>query len=130
MRRRFHRTDSPTNEVVTPNMDKLGTEGVIFGRHYNTTAICMASRATVMTGKFEFRHGCNFGKGNLRRKDWEQSYPDRSAKWVQRYGKDRTLKLRDGSWIDLHQMLVAGYWGLVLDHDQFFNDGETYELAD
>ena len=29
-------------EVATPNMDKLVTDGVIFGRHYNTTAICMA----------------------------------------------------------------------------------------
>jgi hypothetical protein len=61
--------------------------------------------------------------------DWELSYPDRSAKWAARYGKDRTLKLRDGSWIDLHQMLVAGYWGLVLDHDQFFDQGEQYSIA-
>jgi hypothetical protein len=61
--------------------------------------------------------------------DWELSYPDRSARWVERYGKDRTLKLRDGSWIDLHQMLVSGYWGLVLDHDQFFEDGERYSIA-
>ena len=38
-------------EVVTPNMDKLGSDGLIFDRHYNTTAIYMASRASVMTGE-------------------------------------------------------------------------------
>ena len=26
-------------EVVTPNMDQLASDGVIFDRHYNTTAI-------------------------------------------------------------------------------------------
>ena len=32
-------------DVRTPNMDQLAREGVIFDKHYNTTAICMASRA-------------------------------------------------------------------------------------
>ena len=61
-------------EVVTPNMDKLGTEGVIFGRHYNTTAICMASRATVFTGMYEYKTGTNFSHGNMKPEVWEKSY--------------------------------------------------------
>ena len=62
-------------EVVTPNMDKLGTDGVIFSRHYNTTAICMASRATVFTGMYEYKTGTNFSHGDMKPEVWGKSYP-------------------------------------------------------
>jgi len=66
--------------VETPNIDALAADGVAFDRHYDTTAICMACRATVMTGLLEYRHGVNFGTGTvgdgqMRKEDWEQSYP-------------------------------------------------------
>ncbi|MGY8731460.1 MAG: sulfatase-like hydrolase/transferase, partial [Pirellulales bacterium] len=47
-------------DVKTPHIDKLAQQGMVFDRHYTTTAICMGSRATVMTGLYEYRHGCNF----------------------------------------------------------------------
>ncbi len=47
-------------DVKTPNLDILANEGMVFLRHYNTTAICMASRASVMTGMYEYKTGCNF----------------------------------------------------------------------
>ncbi len=52
-------------DVKTPNIDRLGNDGMIFDRHYDTTAICMASRVNIVTGKFEFRNGCNFSHGSL-----------------------------------------------------------------
>ena len=54
-------------DVRTPNMDQLARDGVVFDKHYNTTAICMASRANVFTGMYEYKTGCNFGHGNMRR---------------------------------------------------------------
>jgi arylsulfatase A-like enzyme len=63
------------SEVKTPNMDKLGHDGVIFDRHYNTTAICMASRANVMTGMYEYKTGTNFEHGHMMAEIWEKSYP-------------------------------------------------------
>jgi len=62
-------------EVKTPNMDKLGRDGVIFNRHYNTTSICMASRASVMTGMYEYKTGTNFSHGNMKSQTWAKSYP-------------------------------------------------------
>lgn len=62
-------------DVKTPNLDKLANEGVVFLRHYNTTAICMASRANVMTGQYEYKTGCNFDHGSLGTKQWSSSYP-------------------------------------------------------
>ncbi len=62
-------------DVITPHLDRLAREGVRFSNHYNTTSICMASRASVLTGLYEYRHGCNFSHGDLERRFMEQSYP-------------------------------------------------------
>lgn len=63
------------DQVVTPNMDQLAKEGVLFKNHYNTTAICMASRAIIMTGMYEYKTGCNFDHGPLKKAKFEKSYP-------------------------------------------------------
>ena len=62
-------------DVKTPQMDKLGRDGVIFDNHYDTSSICMASRANVMTGKYEYKTGCNFTHGNMKGDVWAGSYP-------------------------------------------------------
>ncbi|OHX63804.1 sulfatase family protein [Flammeovirga pacifica] len=62
-------------DVKTPNLDRLAEHGLLFQRHYNTTAICMASRANVMTGQFEYKTGCNFDHGSLGTKQWSTSFP-------------------------------------------------------
>jgi arylsulfatase A-like enzyme len=62
-------------DVKTPNMDQLGHDGVIFDRHYNTTSICMASRANVMTGMYEYKTGTNFDHGDMTQDIWAKSYP-------------------------------------------------------
>ena len=62
-------------DVKTPNIDALSAAGVTFDHHYDTTAICMASRANVMTGMYEFKTGCNFEHGPLLQEHWQRSYP-------------------------------------------------------
>ena len=64
-----------TPVVQTPNLDQLAREGMAFDRHYDTTAICMASRANIFTGMLEYKHGCNFEHGNLLREHWAKTYP-------------------------------------------------------
>jgi arylsulfatase A-like enzyme len=63
------------NDVKTPQMDKVGSDGMIFDNHYNTTAICMASRANVFTGMYEYKTGCNFSHGDMKPEVWAKSYP-------------------------------------------------------
>ena len=62
-------------DVKTPHMDQLAADGMIFDNHYDTTAICMASRASIFTGLFEYRTGCNFDHGHMIEKKWAKSYP-------------------------------------------------------
>ena len=64
-----------TPGAKTPNLDRLAREGMIFDCHYTTTAICMASRANVVTGMYEYKTGCNFQHGPLLASHWKQSYP-------------------------------------------------------
>ena len=62
-------------QIKTLNLDRLAAKGMVFERDYNTTAICMASRATVMTGMYEYKTGCNFMHGPLEKENLERSYP-------------------------------------------------------
>ncbi len=62
-------------DVKTPNLDRLAKAGIVFDRHYATTAICMASRATVMTGMYEYKTGCNFNHRSMLQATWKKSYP-------------------------------------------------------
>lgn len=62
-------------DVQTPHLDRLAAEGLSFDNHYDTTAICMASRASIMTGMYEYKTGCNFSHGPLLRDHFDRSYP-------------------------------------------------------
>lgn len=64
-----------TPGVETPHLDQLARDGIVFDNHYDTTAICMASRANVMTGMLEYKTGCNFDHGPLLAEHWQRSYP-------------------------------------------------------
>jgi len=45
------------NQIKTPNIDRLATEGVRFTNFYVPTPYCAPSRATLLTGRFPLRHG-------------------------------------------------------------------------
>jgi len=57
-------------EIITPHLDKLARDGVRLTNHYNTTSICMASRCSVMTGLYEYRHGWEWPDLNMRNLTW------------------------------------------------------------
>jgi arylsulfatase A-like enzyme len=64
------------NTVIrTPYIDSLAERGVRFTRFFVTSSICMASRASYLTGRTERSHGCNFYYRHLASTDWAQSYP-------------------------------------------------------
>ncbi|MBI5706115.1 MAG: sulfatase [Armatimonadetes bacterium] len=61
--------------LKTPNLDRLATQGVRFPNSFVTTPICAASRASILTGCFERRHGYTFGTHPLGAQLCETSYP-------------------------------------------------------
>ena len=53
----------------TPNIDRLGREGVRFTDAYVTSAVCRPSRVGLLTGRYQQRQGSDFGpaaRGGLR----------------------------------------------------------------
>ncbi|SVD38311.1 uncharacterized protein METZ01_LOCUS391165, partial [marine metagenome] len=46
-----------SKDLATPNLDKLAATGVRFTQMYSPSAICSASRAGLMTGRFPPRAG-------------------------------------------------------------------------
>ena len=61
--------------LETPNIDRLAERGVYFPNAFVTTPICASSRATVLTGLHEQRHGFTFRTPPLNMKFLQKSYP-------------------------------------------------------
>ena len=61
--------------VQTPNLDALAGDGVRFRQAFVTTAICAASRASILTGLHERTHRFTFGTPPLRDELLATSYP-------------------------------------------------------
>lgn len=45
--------------IRTPNIDRLGKEGIVFNQHYSAASNCSPSRAALLTGRYQVRHGLN-----------------------------------------------------------------------
>ncbi|QOV90609.1 sulfatase family protein [Humisphaera borealis] len=61
--------------IQTPNIDALAAEGVRFRNMFVTTAICAASRATILTGLHERTHRYTFGTKPITAEHAAASYP-------------------------------------------------------
>ena len=48
---------SKCDEMYTPNLDRLGANGVTFNEAFACTPVCSPSRATFFTGKLPSHHG-------------------------------------------------------------------------
>lgn len=44
--------------AVTPNIDRLASEGLVFNRAYLSSAMCQPCRAELFTGQYPLRNGC------------------------------------------------------------------------
>lgn len=48
-----------SSEINTPNIDRMGAEGIKFSEFYVASSICTPSRAALLTGRYPFRQGIN-----------------------------------------------------------------------
>ena len=65
-------------EFKTENIDRLAEEGVVFDSAYYPVAICMPSRATMMSGRYLSNHRVGFSYPNnltFSKTDFEDTYP-------------------------------------------------------
>ncbi|MDO7172469.1 sulfatase-like hydrolase/transferase [Mariniflexile sp. AS56] len=65
-------------EFKTLNIDRLAEEGVVLDRAYYAIAICMPSRATIMSGRYDSNHNVDFSYPNnltFSKADFKDTYP-------------------------------------------------------
>ena len=63
--------------ILTPNIDRLAQQGVLFENHFVTTSICCCSRASIFTGQYMRRHGIEDFAKPFTRQQWAETYPAR-----------------------------------------------------
>ena len=61
--------------LKTPNIDGLAGRGVRFRNMFVTTSICVASRASILTGKYERTHKYTFNTPPIAAEHCESSFP-------------------------------------------------------
>ena len=59
----------------TPHLDALAARGLRFSHAFVTTPICAASRASILTSRYERSHGYTFGAPPLSVEEAQASYP-------------------------------------------------------
>jgi arylsulfatase A-like enzyme len=73
---RFDSMGCAGNPVIqTPNLDRLAASGVRFVNHFATTAICCVSRASILSGQYERRHGIGNFSTPFTPIQWAATYP-------------------------------------------------------
>jgi arylsulfatase len=61
--------------VQTPNLDRLAKRGTIFRNAFVTTSICCVSRASILSGQAERRHGITDFATAFKPQQWSNTYP-------------------------------------------------------
>jgi arylsulfatase A-like enzyme len=61
--------------VRTPNLDRLARRGVLFENNFDTTPVCYASRATILTGQYNRRHQVDGFEDSLSADELARTYP-------------------------------------------------------
>jgi choline-sulfatase len=51
--------------VLTPNIDRIAAEGVMFGRTSSQSPLCQPARASFLTGRYPHQHGCVTNERNF-----------------------------------------------------------------
>lgn len=61
--------------IKMPNLDALATEGMLFNNAYVTTSICCVSRASILSGQYESKHGINDFNTSFTKEAFSNTYP-------------------------------------------------------
>ena len=62
-------------QISTPAIDKLAADGTMFKNTYATSAICCASRASILTGQYVRRHGIAGFDADIKGGELQNTYP-------------------------------------------------------
>ncbi|MFI3267147.1 MAG: sulfatase-like hydrolase/transferase [Rikenellaceae bacterium] len=101
-----------TDYLITPNIDALASDGVLFSNAYVTTSVSCVSRASIFTGQYMSRHGItDFGR-NLTPDKFKETYPavlKSNGYWTGMVGKYGVGPTRKGDF-DFTRTYEGKHW--------------------
>ena len=98
--------------IKTPNLDKIGEEGIVFTHSYVTNSICGPSRAVFLTGKYNHING--FVDNSSRFDGSQMTYP----KILQEHGYYTSVI---GKWHLKSVPQGFDYWDILIGQGQYYN---------
>ena len=99
--------------LETPNIDRLGKEGVRFDRALVPNSICGPSRATILTGKYSHRNGF-YNNTNSRFDGSQVTFP----KLLQKAGYQTAVV---GKWHLVSEPTGFDYWHILPGLGRYYN---------
>ncbi len=98
--------------VITPNIDQLSRDGIRFNNACVTTAICMVSRATILSGQYMSRHHVTKFGVELPGRTLQETYPavlHKAGYWTGFVGKYGVGKIRQTDY-DFSSVYEGKHW--------------------
>lgn len=103
----------PRQLIDTPNIDRIGKEGMIFHRCLVPNSICGPSRAVVLTGKYNHLNGF-FNNSNCKFDGSQQTFP----KLLQAAGYQTAVL---GKWHLETDPTGFDYWNILIGQGVYYN---------
>ena len=110
--------------ILTPNLDRLAEKGTVFGRAYVASSVCVASRATLMTGQHLRRHNVRSFTQRLTDEQLAATYPSLlrdSGYYVGFIGKWGIGDTLENTAISAR---MFGYWAGASDQSNYWHERE------
>jgi len=98
--------------INTPNIDRIGVEGVKFNNSFVTNSICAPSRATMLTGKYSHKNGLRDNRDEF--DGSQQTYP----KLLQKAGYETMLV---GKWHLKTEPTGFDSWKVLTGQGEYYN---------
>lgn len=98
--------------IQTPNIDRIGREGIVFRNAFVTNSICGPSRAVMLTGKYSHING--FRDNRSRFDGSQQTFPK-----ILRAAGYYTAMI--GKWHLVSEPTGFDYWNVLIDQGDYYN---------
>lgn len=109
-----------TTLIHTPNIDRIGKEGIVFRNAFVTNSICGPSRAVMLTGKYSHING--FRDNRSRFDGSQQTFPK-----ILRQNGYYTAMI--GKWHLVSEPTGFDYWNVLIDQGHYYNP-DMIEMGD